>query len=169
MVVGSIEDLAECQENTLDDERGWHSDPRRRIGRLTGRMTSPKPSIDFRTVRQGSISDSGINIGRAKRRGHDFATCAEAQSDLFHHRRIPSHSFVGAYRIDHRRATRWRQYGPCCCCRGGRRDHFRAIRLRRLKERNVRSDENKEDIVEEEAEQDQCNHTHVAQSIHRYD
>ncbi len=36
---------------------------------VTGRITSPKPSIDFRSVKHGSISDSGINIGKANKSG----------------------------------------------------------------------------------------------------
>ncbi len=36
---------------------------------FTGKITSPKPSIAFRTVLHGLISDSGINIGKANKSG----------------------------------------------------------------------------------------------------
>ncbi len=36
---------------------------------LTGKITSPKPSIDFRSERHGSISDSGISKGKENKSG----------------------------------------------------------------------------------------------------
>ena len=66
---GSIEYFTEGQQDALKISNERIESIRDESGSLTGRMTSPKPSMDFRASAHGSISYSGMNIGRTKRRG----------------------------------------------------------------------------------------------------